>query len=94
MSDVRLVQQFDLSALNLEAFQNDHWLSCPSNVIVLHLTEKAYLEPQRDEQQDPDVSMSPQKPGTPQSHKRRWNNSPKVAAAGVPALPFQNPDGS
>ena len=35
---------FDLSAKNLDAFSNDHWLSNEKNVIVLRLTEKAFVE--------------------------------------------------
>ena len=40
-----VVATFDLSAKNLHAFSADHWLSERRNVIVLRLTEKAYIEP-------------------------------------------------
>ena len=36
-----VVATFDLSAINLDGFRTDHWLSNPLNIIVLHLQEKA-----------------------------------------------------
>ena len=40
-----VVATFDLSAKNLDAFRKDHWMSDVRNIIVLNLTEKAYVEP-------------------------------------------------
>ena len=40
-----IVATFDLLAEHLDAFETDHWLSSPLNVIVLKLTSKAYHEP-------------------------------------------------
>ena len=37
-----VVATFDLSAANLEALRNDHWLQNPLNVIQLWLTEPAF----------------------------------------------------
>ena len=37
-----VVATFDLSAVNLHLFRNDHWLSNPKNVVVLELTEPAW----------------------------------------------------
>ena len=38
-----IVATFDLSAKNLDAFTNDHWLSDDRNVIVLRLTSEAWV---------------------------------------------------
>lgn len=40
-----VVATFDLSATNLNAFTEDHWLSDRRNVIVLRLSEQAYMDP-------------------------------------------------
>lgn len=42
--DRAVIATFDLSATNLDALQKDHWLSNPKNVMVLYLTEAAYVE--------------------------------------------------
>ena len=39
-----VVATMDLSAANLQAFDNDHWLSAPRNVIQLWLDEDAWVE--------------------------------------------------
>ena len=39
-----VVATFDLSAKNLDAFSSDHWLNNEKNVIVLRLTENAFVE--------------------------------------------------
>ena len=40
-----VVATFDLSATSLDAFTEDHWLSDRRNVIVLRLSEQAYIDP-------------------------------------------------
>ena len=40
-----VVATFDLSASNLEALTDDHWLSESKNIITLRLAEKAFVEP-------------------------------------------------
>ena len=41
-----VVVTLDLSANNLHLFDTDHWLSNPKNVMVLHLTETAFVTPE------------------------------------------------
>ena len=40
-----VVATLDLSAKNLDAFRKDHWMSERRNIIVLNLTDKAYVDP-------------------------------------------------
>ena len=70
-----IVATFDLSAKNLEQFEQDHWLSCDLNVIVLRLREKAYLEAVA-----PSVPEVPPFPLEDRPGKRRWLNSPARTA--------------
>ena len=72
-----IVATFDLSAKNLDQFDQDHWLSCSLNVIVLKLTEKAYVEAVQ-----PILPEVPQFPVEDRPGKRRWLNSPPRAAMG------------
>ena len=61
-----VVATLDLSAVNLDQFQKDHWLSSELNVIVLRLTEPAFGA--RAEPSSPRPSAPP--------CKRPWPNSP------------------
>ena len=61
-----VVATLDLSAVNLDQFEKDHWLSSELNVIVLRLTEPAFGA--RAEPSSPRPSAPP--------CKRRWPNSP------------------
>ena len=61
-----VVATLDLSAVNLDQFQKDHWLSSELNVIVLRLTEPAFEA--RTEPSSPRPSAPPA--------KRRWPNTP------------------
>ena len=45
LSNRAIIATLDLSASNLDAFEHDHWLSDPQNILLLRLTEKAYDEP-------------------------------------------------
>ena len=71
-----IVATFDLSAKNLEQFEQDHWLSCDLNVIVLRLQEKAYIDAVA-----PVVPEVPPFPLEVRPGKRRWLNSPLRSAA-------------
>lgn len=62
-----IVATFDLSAKNLEQFEEDHWLSSELNIIVLRLQEKAFV----------DVPEVPAFPFGPRPGKRRWLASPQ-----------------
>ena len=72
-----VVATFDLSAKNLEEFVKDHWLSCPLNVIVLRLTEKAYQEPLAAEVLQVSMDAQPER-----EKKRRWLGSPARPCVG------------
>lgn len=82
------VATFDLSAKNLDAFSNDHWLSNEKNVIVLRLTEKAFVEPPATS-----VTQSPRPTAGGRAwaeravQKRRWDSSSSPLGASV-ALPL------
>ena len=84
-----VVATFDLSAKNLSAFQQDHWLSNSLNVIVLHLKEKAYVEAPSAPPATPappglPASPAPQAGGT----KRRWTSASPFHPP-VPRMPLQ-----
>ena len=78
-----VVATFDLSAVNLDQFVEDHWLSCDLNVICLHLTEKAFVEPAAVAVLSECLPSSPPAsadsgtaPASPRPSKRRWVGSP------------------
>ena len=60
-----VVATLDLSAVNLDQFQKDHWLSSELNVIVLRLTEPAF-----------GARTEPSSPRSAPPAKRRWPNTP------------------
>ena len=72
-----IVATFDLSAKNLFQFEQDHWLSCDLNVIVLRLQEKAYVDPAV-----PILPLVAPFPLDDRPGKRRWLNSPSRAMLG------------
>ena len=82
-----IVATFDLSAKNLSAFERGHWLSNRNNVILLHLTEKAYEEQPAAAPSAPDAAPPP----TPErgvGTKRRWvSGSPLREAPPLPRFP-------
>ena len=62
-----VVATLDLSASNLDQFEQDHWLSNKANVLLLRLTEPAYVEEGQ--------ASSPRRVAT---RKRRcWRPSPR-----------------
>ena len=61
-----VIATLDLSAANLDQFEQGHWLSSELNVIVLRLTEPAFGA--RTEPSSPRPSAPPA--------KRRWPNTP------------------
>ena len=61
-----VVATLDLSAVNFDQFDRDHWLSFELNVVVLRLTEPAFGA--RAEPTSPRPSAPP--------CKRRWPNTP------------------
>jgi hypothetical protein len=62
----------DLSAENLEAFDEDHWLRNRDNVIYLKLQEPAYILDNAVAAAAPAVSS----PVPARENKRRWIASP------------------
>ena len=66
-----IVATFDLSAANLNQFEEDHWLSCDLNVICLRLEEKAFIEPL-----DVILPIVAAASPTPRASKRRWLGTP------------------
>ncbi|CAJ1352267.1 unnamed protein product [Effrenium voratum] len=63
-----VVATFDLSAQNLDALHNDHWLCNRENVRLLWLTEPAYVS-------EPSMCATPLP--SHDGRKRRWVASPK-----------------
>ncbi len=68
-----VVATFDLSGRNLHQLDNDHWLSNRENVLLLKLTETAYVEPPDMCTAAPGVADSPPRSG---QCKRTWRGSP------------------
>lgn len=74
-----VVATFDLSAANLQCLYEDHWLSNRENVILLWLTEPAYVAPVNLSQQP-----SSQTPVRDPLRKRRWIASPAHPGNSLP----------
>ena len=81
-----VVATFDLSASNLQALYDDHWLSNRQNVIVLWLKSPAY-------EAQVDVSVVGVLQSPHPGKKRRWVASPKGAGSVARKLQYPQEEG-
>ena len=75
-----VVATMDLSAANLSALDNDHWLSSRDNVITLRLQEKSFLEPEPEEVPIPPLPLlgAPDRSVPPSRLRNPTTGSPEI----------------